>query len=234
MRARASVRASVQRRQRPATREAHDLRRGAMIRSIVVRSFSRCWAAAFPTRSRGRHPPRRAVTSNGSRCCGAARGAADSVSRICRPRRRRWLAKLALIIDERAAAEAQNRAARPHLHDAHWHRCRYYTPGVPRLARRSRARGAERRLSRTAFALLQSLWLSRRAGQDRTSSAISRGEPFADAYDRLRHLASDQAAQARARLLDALEAAGATSDLSTGSPCLFCSARSVPTGLVTT
>ena len=46
-------------------------------------------------------------------------------------------------------------------------------------------------------------------------------EPFATALERLRRLASAQAAH-RAKTLETLAADGATADLTVGSPCLFC------------
>lgn len=46
-------------------------------------------------------------------------------------------------------------------------------------------------------------------------------EPFAAAHDRLRVIAADQS-ERRRQALTVLEAAGATPDLDTGAPCLFC------------
>ncbi|MEO8257914.1 MAG: hypothetical protein ABI868_11265 [Acidobacteriota bacterium] len=48
-----------------------------------------------------------------------------------------------------------------------------------------------------------------------------RDEPFAPALARLRRLATTQS-ETRLRTLIALEAAGETADLTTGSPCHFC------------
>lgn len=203
-----------------ATREAHDHWRGRGSFDRVVRGFSRCWDAAFPFHLKA--PIRRDTLPELERLAlfAARFGAAGLSFAHLMPTSVDLAGELALTIDERAAAEREiAQLARifvmPIGIDVG-----YYT--TSRDAPCSPLAGVSGNVDyRGRLSLCCNLSGFRGArGQADIAGDLTR-ETFSTAHERLRHLASAQAA-ARVRALDALEAVGTRPDLTTGSPCLFC------------
>ena len=214
------------------TREAHDRWRGRGSFDRVVRGFSRCWAAAFPFHVKA--GIRRDTLPDLERFAlfAARLGAAGLSFSHLLPTSAALAGELALTVDERAAAEREIAQLARIFTMPIGIDVGYYT--TMRAAPCSPLAGVSANVNyRGQLSLCCNLSGFRGAtGQADIVGDLTR-EPFADAHERLRHLASAQAAR-RVRALDALEAAGTTPDLTTGSPCLFCLRTLGSTGLVTT
>lgn len=202
------------------TREAHDRWRGRGSFDRVVRGFSRCWAATFPFRVKT--GIRRDTLPDLERFAlfAARLGAAGLSFSHLLPTSTAQAGDLALTVEERTAAEREiAQLARifvmPIGIDVGYYTTSRDAPCSP-LAGSSGNVDYRGRLS-----LCCNLSGFRGAVRDADVVGQLTDEPFADAYQRLRRLAADQAAR-RVRALDACEAAGTPPDLTTGGPCLFC------------
>lgn len=202
------------------SREAHDRWRGRGSFDRVVRGFSRCWAAGFPFHVKV--GIRRDTLPDLERFAlfAARLGAAGLGFSHLLPTSAALAGELALTIDERAAAEREIAQLARIFTMPIGIDVGYYT--TMRNAPCSPLAGASANIDyRGRLSLCCNLSGFRGAAPDADLVGDLTREPFADGYERLRHLASEQAAR-RVRALDTLEAAGTTPDLTTGSPCLFC------------
>jgi MoaA/NifB/PqqE/SkfB family radical SAM enzyme len=203
------------------TREAHDRWRGQGSFDRVVRACSRCWAGAFPFTvkvviRRDTVPDLERLAMLAGRL-----GAAGLSFAHIMPTSDAVAEAMALTLEERAAAEREI-ALLARLFkmwigiDVGY----YFTAGI---APCSPLAGVSANVNyRGQLTLCCNLSGFRGARGDVDIVADLRREPFAVAVARLRHLASAQAAR-RSSALAALEAAGVEADLTTGSPCSFCS-----------
>jgi MoaA/NifB/PqqE/SkfB family radical SAM enzyme len=202
------------------TREAHDRWRGKGSFERVIRAFSRCWAADVPFSVKV--GVRRDTVADLERFAilAARMGAMRLSFAHLMPTSADIADTWALTLEERAAAEREI-AQLAHIFrmpvglDVGYYNVAQAAPCAP-------LHGVSANVNyRGQLTLCCNLSGFRGATADEDIVADLDREPFEVGLERLRRLASAQSAQ-RAKTLAALDAAGETADLTTGSPCLFC------------
>jgi MoaA/NifB/PqqE/SkfB family radical SAM enzyme len=202
------------------TVESHDRWRGKGSFERVIRAFSRCWAGAFPfnvkvgiRRDTAPHLEQFAIFA-------ARMGAAGLSFAHVMPTSLDVADASALTLEERAAAEREIALLARIFKMRIGIDVGYYN--VARESPCSPLSGVSGNVNyRGQLSLCCNLSGFRGGNGDADVAGDLNHEPFAAALERLRAMATAQS-ERRIRALTALDAAGTTADLATGSPCLFC------------
>ena len=203
-----------------ATREAHDRWRGEGSFERVVRAFSRCWAGRFPFNVKV--GIRRDTVPQLERFAlfAARMGAAGLSFAHIMPTSTGIADTSALTLEERAEAEREIAQLARIFKIRIGIDVGYYNTDL--VAPCSALSGVSGNVNyRGQLSLCCNLSGFRGGRGQADIIGDLNHEPFGAALERLRHLAATQS-ENRIRALTALDAAGKTADLTTGSPCLFC------------
>ena len=203
-----------------ATREAHDGWRGRGSFDRVVQAFTRCRAGGMPFTVKVTLRRDTAADLERLAVFAARMGAAGLGFAHVMPTSAAAGATAALTVDERAAAEREIALLARIFRMPITLDVGYYNtaPAAPCSPLAGSSANVDYRGQLTLCCNLSGFRGAH--GQSDVVGDLAR-EPFAAAYRRLQQLAAAQAGR-RLDALAALERAGETADLATGSPCLFC------------